>query len=297
MSALLLSNNTKGSVLQDDLESFLHVLLYEGIRYLKHNCRDVGAYMAAFFDGAAFSDGQWVVGEMKSKTMQSGEFTLLGESRPFIFTPVKGQKSHPINTIVATALSWFKAYYKIQKSKKTVEPDDSLVSMTILGSRRRISRIAHRNTINASTSPSAPTQEDEVAAANLDSHTPILDLLSTWLKLEHAAEWPEYEPKDQLPAGYDPVKQGIYEGGAQKRRSEAIEDLAEKPNFKKQRSSATTGDSDSAPHRNTASSRKHPNLARLASQLNGGQSSTGSSTGGRTVAGSGSSSKRKSVAR
>ncbi|EPQ50689.1 hypothetical protein GLOTRDRAFT_13566, partial [Gloeophyllum trabeum ATCC 11539] len=55
MSAFLLQKPWKSHELQDDLESFMHVLIYEAIRYLPHNCTDVGVFVKNFFDIASKS--------------------------------------------------------------------------------------------------------------------------------------------------------------------------------------------------------------------------------------------------
>ncbi|EPQ50704.1 hypothetical protein GLOTRDRAFT_66831, partial [Gloeophyllum trabeum ATCC 11539] len=50
MSGYLLQTPWKSHDLQDDLESFMHVLIYEAVRYLSHNCTDVGGFVWHFFD-------------------------------------------------------------------------------------------------------------------------------------------------------------------------------------------------------------------------------------------------------
>ncbi|EPQ50652.1 hypothetical protein GLOTRDRAFT_66780, partial [Gloeophyllum trabeum ATCC 11539] len=55
MSGHLLQKPWKLHELQDDLESFMHVLIYEAIRYLPHNCTDVGGFVKNFFDIATKS--------------------------------------------------------------------------------------------------------------------------------------------------------------------------------------------------------------------------------------------------
>ncbi|OBZ77568.1 hypothetical protein A0H81_01931 [Grifola frondosa] len=40
--------------IQDELESFFYVLLYFGVRYLKHNCVDIANFIQDFFDGFTF---------------------------------------------------------------------------------------------------------------------------------------------------------------------------------------------------------------------------------------------------
>ncbi|KAI0359590.1 hypothetical protein OH77DRAFT_1395667, partial [Trametes cingulata] len=65
MSASSLMNTSKRIIVQDDMESFFHLLLYFAIRYLPHNCGDVGRFMDSYFDGHELEDGVYYGGEKK----------------------------------------------------------------------------------------------------------------------------------------------------------------------------------------------------------------------------------------
>ncbi|KZT18470.1 hypothetical protein NEOLEDRAFT_1045978, partial [Neolentinus lepideus HHB14362 ss-1] len=59
MSAALLISPSKIHEVSDDLESFVHVLVYESVRFLKHDCQSVEQVMKRFFDYYEYeSDGE-----------------------------------------------------------------------------------------------------------------------------------------------------------------------------------------------------------------------------------------------
>ncbi|EIW52973.1 uncharacterized protein TRAVEDRAFT_135109, partial [Trametes versicolor FP-101664 SS1] len=70
MSVAVLSKNTKVVETSDELESFFHVLLYYAIRYTRSNCKDVGAFIEAFFDSYTVDDGKYECGTKKLNTMK-----------------------------------------------------------------------------------------------------------------------------------------------------------------------------------------------------------------------------------
>ncbi|KAI0333035.1 hypothetical protein GY45DRAFT_1245657, partial [Cubamyces sp. BRFM 1775] len=51
MSANALRHPSKRIIVQDDMESLFHLLLYKAIRYLPHNCSEVGRFVEKYFDG------------------------------------------------------------------------------------------------------------------------------------------------------------------------------------------------------------------------------------------------------
>lgn len=153
MSALLLTKlPSEGHCsFQDDLESFFHVMLYMGVRYLKHNVKNVGNFMHNFFDDATYEEGRMMCGIFKSTTMRSGLITYGGKIFQFLPSssreskdveetqapgrpdfpedlgdhpdysaasddgsapdPTEVPDSHPLNLILYELLRWFKAYY------------------------------------------------------------------------------------------------------------------------------------------------------------------------------------------
>ncbi|CDO77506.1 hypothetical protein BN946_scf184912.g5 [Trametes cinnabarina] len=77
-SAMALDNPTKRIIVQDDIESFFHLLLYFAIRYLPHNCDNVGDFMDRYFDGYREVNGEYYGGEKKLLCMKLGLLTTPG---------------------------------------------------------------------------------------------------------------------------------------------------------------------------------------------------------------------------
>ncbi|PIL33430.1 hypothetical protein GSI_04052 [Ganoderma sinense ZZ0214-1] len=75
MSAHALNDPLRKMVIQDELESFFHVLLHYAIRYLPHNLKasEVGRFLHDYFDAAGVnSDGIFCCGKTKKAAMRYG---------------------------------------------------------------------------------------------------------------------------------------------------------------------------------------------------------------------------------
>ncbi|KAI9062416.1 hypothetical protein FKP32DRAFT_1652984 [Trametes sanguinea] len=73
----------------DELESFLHVMIYCAIRYLPHTCRDVGDFMYAFFDdGIRKQESEYTCGPLKHSVLVEGHLrTRAYERIVFVRSP------------------------------------------------------------------------------------------------------------------------------------------------------------------------------------------------------------------
>lgn len=109
MSAALLGDPTRESTLQDDLESFLHVLIYAALRYLRHNFTPHAllGFMGQFFDSKNYHQNGWSGGDYKKFMLRAGEIS-------YNLTPLSiyNEDSHPLNAFLSTIISWFGAYYR-----------------------------------------------------------------------------------------------------------------------------------------------------------------------------------------
>ncbi|KAI0694754.1 hypothetical protein C8Q76DRAFT_660513, partial [Earliella scabrosa] len=77
-SALALDDPRKAITIPDELESMLHVLLYNAFHYLPSNCIDLSEFVASFFDDAQQASDHFVCGEMKYNTMELGKLRMKG---------------------------------------------------------------------------------------------------------------------------------------------------------------------------------------------------------------------------
>ncbi|KAH9889462.1 hypothetical protein C8Q73DRAFT_159665 [Cubamyces lactineus] len=85
LSVNALNNPTKHVDVADDLESFLYVLVWCAIRYLPHNCPDVGHFMYYFFDhGETTNHKEYTCGLLKRLAISEG-YLMTNTQKPVTF--------------------------------------------------------------------------------------------------------------------------------------------------------------------------------------------------------------------
>nr|VWO95685.1 Amidohydrolase family protein [Ganoderma boninense] len=138
MSANALSNPWRVIGVEDEMESFFHLLLFYAIRYLPHNCKDVGMFMEEYFDGFTKENGKYFCGLAKLAAVKGGSITLPNQAVQLVFyLPAEAQdennpgsspsnapsapgrssdadrKPHPINVVLDCMLEWLHAQYSL----------------------------------------------------------------------------------------------------------------------------------------------------------------------------------------
>ncbi|OBZ68919.1 hypothetical protein A0H81_11123 [Grifola frondosa] len=114
MSIRLSDHRMRLPTVQDDLESFFYVLLYEGVRYLSHNSPNVTLFIDENFDQHGDYGGRHVCSGGKRDMIRSNVPIHHGlYTGPLAFRHTDGERAHPLNALVTTLTSWFKAYYDI----------------------------------------------------------------------------------------------------------------------------------------------------------------------------------------
>ncbi|KAI0653534.1 hypothetical protein C8Q70DRAFT_1059246 [Cubamyces menziesii] len=94
MSASVLGEPSRRIAVQDDLESFFHLLLHCAIRFCRHNWSDVDVFMDAYFDGYIEHEGVIYGGKEKLSTMRQGKLmTPLGDLPLCFYMPEKAAGS------------------------------------------------------------------------------------------------------------------------------------------------------------------------------------------------------------
>ncbi|OBZ73659.1 hypothetical protein A0H81_06278 [Grifola frondosa] len=195
MSAHILNDMYRPPSIQDELESFLHVLLYYAIRYT--HC----------------ANGEYKCGGFKRRIMKNGVATLFGDEDTLI-TFGDPTQEHPLNSLIRTLLQWFGAYYRVVKhDKPPPQPTPYSSSSSSSGSSRastpptgtleydrQVSETRMRNLRNfaLTTGGSEPKggnepvggihQEETIAAdrrdaAFLNTHSAMCDLLEAHLQI------------------------------------------------------------------------------------------------------------------
>ncbi|KAI0668608.1 hypothetical protein C8Q78DRAFT_1155390 [Trametes maxima] len=232
LSVSALDHPSKEITIEDELESFFHVLLFFAIRFLHHNCVDVGPFMFTYFDDHNTNEGKYICGTKKGSSVRDGSIILRNGSGtgsnalPEVSLTFRwpsldsaaglhdtAPPSHPLNYIFSTILEWIKSHYALMKSPNNSAPAQPSQSKAVDGFRARAvqDELEFFDGNQANPTGQSTQSQDEVRkhhedmAKNLQSHGPILGLLRTVLTSpEHL--WPgDEKTEDQLPEeGYKP---------------------------------------------------------------------------------------------
>ncbi|KDQ59807.1 hypothetical protein JAAARDRAFT_33384 [Jaapia argillacea MUCL 33604] len=111
MSAGLLQDGTKPALLQDDLESFFHVLLFNGVKFLKNNCQDVPGFISHFFESYSYQGEVCVGGQSKQTAFTANKLVYP------VKAPALAFESTPLNTLITMLLGWFHTYYEVEDDR------------------------------------------------------------------------------------------------------------------------------------------------------------------------------------
>ena len=103
MSVALLTRN-KPVEICDELEAFLHVIIYYASRYLHSNCNGatIACFLDAFFDTYTLDGGRYVCGTKKSHVIEKGQL--------IISTRTTLRFGSPMDKLLTKLLSWFRAH-------------------------------------------------------------------------------------------------------------------------------------------------------------------------------------------
>ncbi|KAI0641639.1 hypothetical protein C8Q79DRAFT_1014077 [Trametes meyenii] len=127
LSVGILSRESKPVEVPDELESFLYVLLYHAIRYLRSNCSNVAALLESFFDAHTLVDGcdTYACGLQKLNAVKTLGRLEINDGMPLKF-------GSPLDKLFSNILHYFKAYYKVRsyraKQQKSADQDDEYES-------------------------------------------------------------------------------------------------------------------------------------------------------------------------
>lgn len=217
MSARALSGQFSG--IPDDLESFLHVILWYSIRFLPHNCKNVGGFKFRFFDDACFYDGESTAGWTKLRAMGEGVITLdtsQTAASQLVFFDKITKKPHFILGFIEHSLALIKVYYSATRHFRFFFSHDSeeIHTPTNPAARQDTSSDALKVLPSTSKGPASddPVSEGPIAppqkssqkpAHQLHDHTAFAKVFKRWLD----KPWPENDKtSDQLQPIYDPIK-------------------------------------------------------------------------------------------
>lgn len=204
----------KAITLPDELESIFLVLLYMSVRFLPHNCarEDTGQFLHQFFDDFDTADTGFICGGTKMLCMTSGRVVFVQQNarQELHFRAKEGSDCrHPVDGIIYTLLSWFKAYYAVHYvqdgrgqpegtgEEELIPPSfDELLEEDEWVVPAPKARTGALNAVDK-------RRTDEEDALNLESHDTVALLFQTFLA-EHG--WPEADKGEdkQLKSGCRP---------------------------------------------------------------------------------------------
>ena len=213
----MLSTVPKAVEIQDELESFVHVILYHSVRYLDSNCKLVAQFIESYFDAYIIDDGVYTCGAKKLAAVKTrGYLEVRDKIRLCFDTPMDG--------VFGEMLPLFKAHYAIQdylneqrnntinsdrppRTNDSPRPaaDSSVAAMSLKLIHKQFSQ-SHRPTRSSRPSHSGesfsvkPSPAQEADAALIASHDHMIDVL-----LDACGE-NDWGPKvgDRVPVDYTP---------------------------------------------------------------------------------------------
>ncbi|KAL7277796.1 hypothetical protein ACG7TL_008739 [Trametes sanguinea] len=238
MSVNIQDNPETQVEIADELESFLHVMIYCAIRYLPHTCENVGDFMYRYFDdGLRRGEAEYTCGASKRLVMKTGELTTLTDEQIIFLRrprdsnagPPTAKDQHPINRLLTQLLKYFSARYVLAKRHAlNSEPDvfDMYLDEDELegefgGSQSQVSE--------------PPTRLLEARYKLMQTHPRILKMLS--MASERVASvWPG--PEDRLPDQLQPTYKPDMLEKTRDKRAAPDDTPEEQPASKRQRSAA-----------------------------------------------------------
>ncbi|RPD57730.1 hypothetical protein L227DRAFT_577714 [Lentinus tigrinus ALCF2SS1-6] len=227
MSVYILNNKDMAPQLPDELEAFVHVLLYYAIRFLPHNCNDVGEFVRSYFRGYVKDGCEYFSGRAKKEAMGMGRIDLAGDKKLVFYysdvaadnasTPAAHPSSsamededaleeHPLNQLLDALLQCFKARYALLKlpaggppiaAQQLHSPTDAIEAMFAKGYDEDGSIPATVEEVGKSSSAEPNSKSYKKHADKLQSHKTFYELVGSFFLRGYV--WPNNDKiQDQL---------------------------------------------------------------------------------------------------
>ena len=116
MSVPCLLYPEKAIEIPDELEAFFNVLLYDALRFMRHNftLAKVHSFFLQYFDGSMITANGEICGPMKMNSIQNAKLALRDKRLRF---GVNG--NHPFNDLVSSMLVLFQSHLKVYEWKRS----------------------------------------------------------------------------------------------------------------------------------------------------------------------------------
>ncbi|RPD68720.1 hypothetical protein L226DRAFT_317031 [Lentinus tigrinus ALCF2SS1-7] len=115
MSAYLLSNPRKAAVIADELEAFVHILIYGAVRRVRSNMEIINDFLEAYFAGCLVNPQTKKIECPTAKRSAVVDGSTLKFCVPIVFSSPDGQisRTHPLNELISELLKLFHSRYAV----------------------------------------------------------------------------------------------------------------------------------------------------------------------------------------
>ncbi|KAI0324568.1 hypothetical protein GY45DRAFT_1375459 [Cubamyces sp. BRFM 1775] len=197
LSVGMLSQNPKTVEIADELESYLHVLLYFSVRYLESDCKNPSAFIDSYFHSCMLQDGIYKCGARKMHVIQTAGRLEVRNGVPLMFYS-------PMDDIFRMLLPVFRTHYQVQDYLKAKEAASKLPPRSIrpmpsstprpsaaiplvlddIDDITALKALAAEKLILTAPVDNGPTPEEHACAALLQDHNFVLGILARAYYLE-----------------------------------------------------------------------------------------------------------------
>lgn len=117
MSAYLLSNPGLPTTIADELESFLHVLIYGAVRRVRSNIHAIHDFIDAYFSGCDVNPetDKITCPSAKRESVVIGQSLTMSQVSIVFTAPDTPAERHPLNALIAELLRMFHSRYVVHK--------------------------------------------------------------------------------------------------------------------------------------------------------------------------------------
>ncbi|KAI0781507.1 hypothetical protein BD413DRAFT_31623 [Trametes elegans] len=215
ISVFSLNHPLEPMTIADDIESFFYILLYCGLRYMRHNCDNVPFFLTSFFDSYIPKGETLYCGGTKREAIRLGKI-ILEDEEELVFVN-KDDSYHLLDCIISDILPWIHARYVRSARPSKVRPPRPGRSGA---SRKKASNTSQQESL---------TEED---AQKVSRHADVIEVLNDTL----TEVWPtDDKVRDQAVGPLSSVavpasNGGVEERPAKRRAINPVEPAAEADN-------------------------------------------------------------------
>lgn len=200
MSVYSIQHPSSLTTVADELESFLHVLLYLAVRFLRSSLPSPGIFVDEYFMAERVDEkGKTRCGVLKQDVMRSGQLIFHWKPVTFLPDPEESEESQdagpnavqppppsPLNHLIVDLLSHFKAHYAVMEYNIAQK----------LGIRPKPIRSLYAVTTSAYEADSDASDSDSDSDVDVDNEDMLLKLRQDWDEaMAPNADLPEGEDK------------------------------------------------------------------------------------------------------